>query len=278
VTLAGPSLIDGRYRLQGLLGEGGMARVYEAEDLLFRRPVAIKVVKGVCSELRAERLFREATAAARTNHPVVVTIFAYGTDLDLGADYLVMERLRGESLQARLKRMGRLPPDFTLRVGVELADALSAAHDAGVVHRDIKPSNVFLSQQGLHVDHVKLLDFGIAKHLDLHTITEPDQLLGTVPYMAPEQLKDPRHADERTDVYALGVTLYECLAGVHPFRSPTIEGAATLIRLGLRKPLAEQAQEAPPALVAIVEQCLRSDARERFASARAMCEALQQIG
>lgn len=254
-----------------------MAFVYDAEDLTLGRHVAIKLVRDVGGELGCERLFREAKAAARANHPSVITIHGYGTDLDEGIDYLVMERLSGEDLGQRIARQGPLPLDFVLRIGVEVADALAAVHAIGVVHRDLKPRNVFLAQRGLRGEEIKLLDFGIAKHLDLQSITAPDQLIGTLPYMAPEQLLDAGDVGPASDIYALGVTLFECLSGVLPFSG---EGPAELVSRvleGKARALAPLRPDAPDALIAAVMRCLADEPEARFASAREVCSALQTI-
>lgn len=254
-----------------------MAFVYDAEDLTLGRHVAIKLVRDVGSEIGSERLFREAKAAARANHPSVVTIHGYGTDFDEGIDYLVMERLQGEDLGRRIARQGPLPLDFVVRVGIEVADALAAVHAIGVVHRDLKPRNVFLAQRGLRGEELKVLDFGIAKHLDLQSITAPDQLIGTLPYMAPEQLLDAGDVGPATDVYALGVTLFECLSGVLPFSGA---GPAELVRrvlAGAAQALAPLRPDAPEALIAAVMRCLSHEPSARFASARDVCSTLQTL-
>jgi serine/threonine-protein kinase len=270
-------LLDGRYRLHRCLGAGGMAFVYDAEDLTLGRHVAIKLVRNLSCEIGGERLFREAKAAARANHPAIVTIYGYGTDSDEGIDYLVMERLQGEDLGARIARAGPLALAFLVRLGIELSDALSAVHGIGVVHRDLKPANVFLAQRGLRSDEVKVLDFGIAKHLDLQPITAPNQLIGTLPYMAPEQLLDAKHVGPASDIYALGVTMFECLSGVLPFSAA---GPAELVRrilAGEGRALAPLRPDAPRALLATVSRCLAPDPNARFASAREVCAALQAL-
>jgi serine/threonine-protein kinase len=271
------TLLDGRYLLHRCLGEGGMASIFDAEDLTLGRFVAVKLVRNLGSDLGGERLFREAKAAARTNHPSVVTIYGYGTDIDQGIDYLVMERLQGEDLRARIARSGALPVGFVVALAIDVADALAAVHTIGVIHRDLKPANVFLAQRGLRVDEVKVLDFGIAKHLDLQSITGPDQLIGTLPYMAPEQLIDAGRASPATDIYALGVTLFECLAGVLPFSGETPTELVTQIMAGRDPSLRARRPELPPQLVTCVETCLQPSPARRFASARELCSALQAL-
>ncbi len=271
------TLLDGRYRLGELLGSGGMSAVFEAEDTRLLRTVAIKVLLRSRSRVLAERLFREAQAAARADHPAVITVYGYGTDNDLELDYLVLERLRGEDLATRIRSRGTLGIEHVFRIGIEVADALAAIHDAGVVHRDLKPANIYLARRGRRVDEVRLLDFGTAKQLDLKTLTGPGQILGTLAYMPPEQLRDSKRVDARVDVYSLGVSLYECVSGRLPYSfQPTSELAAAII-LGVVEtlPLAELAPAAPPLLVDIIECCLQRQPEHRFASARAVQNALR---
>ncbi len=261
-------LLAGRYRLGQALGSGGMSVVYEAEDLRLSRRVAVKLLKaGGAEPALAERLFREAKAAARAEHPAVITVYGYGSDDETGLDYLVMERLEGESLAARIARDAPLDVAWVVRLGAELADALAHVHAAGVIHRDLKPANVFLARRGLRVDELKLLDFGIARQLDLHTLTAPGQVLGTLRYMAPEQLRDPKRIDARADLYALGVLLFECLCGRLP------DDVGTGAELG-RPELWTHARAVPPALQVIVSRCLALDPSDRFADGRHVCDLL----
>ncbi|HEX5658853.1 MAG TPA: serine/threonine-protein kinase [Polyangiales bacterium] len=273
------TLLDGRYRLGAALGSGGMSVVFEAEDLRLLRTVAIKVIRGTSSSTLVERLFREAKAAARADHPAVITVYGYGSDQTSGLDYLVLERLRGSDLATRILEAGPLPIELVVRVGIETADALAAVHDAGVVHRDLKPANIFLARRGKRIDEVKLLDFGTAKHIDMQTLTTPGQVLGTLAYMPPEQMRDSKHVDTRVDIYALGVTLYECLAGKLPFvRGSGAELAAAMI-LGVAEitPVRQLRGEVSHALAAIVERCMQRKPSDRFPSARALGSALTAL-
>jgi eukaryotic-like serine/threonine-protein kinase len=270
-------LLDGRYRVGAVIGRGGMSDVYDAQDLRLGRRVAIKIMRGGDADAAAERLFREARAAARAEHPAVVTVFGYGSDDSLGVDYLVMERLQGEDLATRIARVGRLPCPVVVELGVEVADALAHVHGAGVLHRDIKPANVFLASRGMRVDEVKLLDFGVAKHLDMHTLTAPGQVLGSLRYMAAEQFGDPKLVDGRCDVYALGVTLYESLCAASPYSDGAAMELAAEILNGQRTPLARRAPEVPGAMCAVVERCLMPRPADRFSSARALCNALIEV-
>jgi serine/threonine protein kinase len=199
-----------------LLASGGMGAVWAAHDLLLDRAVAVKVLGGALAGdgRAAERLRREARAAARLEHPGIARVLDLG-EHD-GRPYLVMELLEGESLAARIDRAGPMPPGEAARVVAAVADALEAAHQAGVVHRDVKPGNVFLANASLTATgEVKVLDFGIAAAAGDTAITTGD-LLGTAAYLAPERVLGHR-ATPAADIYALGVVLYELLAGHRPF-------------------------------------------------------------
>jgi len=200
-----PSLLKpghpiGVYRVESLLGSGGMAQVFRAVDTRLNRLVAIKV----CLEGFGERFDREARAIAALNHPNICTLF------DVGPDYLVMELVEGETLAARIRR-GPLPLDEVLRYGAQIADALAEAHNAGIVHRDLKPGNVMVTRHG-----VKVLDFGLAKVEGCGaTVTESFLMMGTPAYMAPERFAG-QTAGPQSDVFALGIVLYEMTAGQRP--------------------------------------------------------------
>ncbi|MEY4508267.1 MAG: hypothetical protein RLZZ450_389 [Pseudomonadota bacterium] len=276
------TLLDGRYKLGELLGAGGMSMVYEAEDHRLLRSVAIKVIRGRSSHELVERLFREAKAASRADHPAVITVYAYGSDATTGLDYLVLERLRGSDLAARIREQRRLPIDLVTRIGIEAADALSAVHAAGVVHRDLKPANIFLARRGMRVDEVKLLDFGTAKHFDLQTLTSPGQVLGTLAYMPPEQMKDSKHIDARVDIYSLGVSLYECLVGDLPFSFESGAQRAAQLLLGLVEcvPVQSARPDVPRGLAEVIDRAIARRPNDRFPTANAMRKALMasQLG
>ncbi len=267
-------LLDGRYRVGARIGSGGMSVVHQAEDLRLSRKIALKLIGGTSSDALVERLFREARAASRADHPAVVTVFAYGTDSATGVHYLAMERLEGEDLASRIARERPLPVEFVLRLGTEIADALAAVHATGVVHRDLKPSNVFLATRGMRVDDVKLLDFGIAKQLDLQTLTTPGQVIGTIAYMAPEQLLDAKKVDNRSDLYALGAVLFECLVGEPPFKGNSITEITTKILYDEPDRISAFRSDLPADAVAIIERCMSRRMRDRYATALQVQEAL----
>jgi serine/threonine protein kinase len=208
------------------MGTGGMGEVYRARDTKLNRDVALKVLPQDLADdpERRRRLLREARAVAALNHPNICVVHEVG-DAE-GRAYIAMELVEGKSLRARLTE-GPLPTEEVFRLGLQLADALAHAHDRGVVHRDLKSANVMVTPEG----RVKVLDFGLARHLsgeDLaevtthahESLTQPGSILGTLPYMAPEQLRGQR-ADTRSDVWALGVVLFEMATGARPFKGPT---------------------------------------------------------
>lgn len=258
-----------------------MGQVLGAEDLRLGRQVAIKVSRGGGDDefILGERLFREARAAARADHPAVVTAFGYGTDPDLAADYFVMERLYGETLGQRIARIGPLPIALTLRFSLDICEALIAVHDAGVIHRDLKPNNVFLASRGHRVDTIKLLDFGVAKQLNLQTLTSTGQVWGTPVYMAPEQLMDARRVDARCDLYSLGMLMFECVTGKPPMAAAnTLALAVAILDQDASVPDVRAARsDVPDALAEIIGQCVRKQREQRFRDARALYEALSAV-
>lgn len=269
-------ILDGRYRLDGVLGEGGMGRVYLAEDLRLGRKVAVKVLSGRHGQDPAlcERLFREAKAAARANHPAIITVFGYGTDAKTNVSYLVMERLEGQTVEERIEQSGPLSVADALKVGAQLADAIDAVHQVGVIHRDLKPSNVFLATRGMRVDDVKLLDFGVAKLVDMNTLTATGQIFGTLQYMAPEQLQDTKRVDELVDLYALGAVIYECLCGEPVFAHGNDAQVAAQVLFGTITPASQRRRDVPQALDALVMRCLARGKQDRPKSAREVRDAL----
>ncbi|HTE55161.1 MAG TPA: protein kinase [Kofleriaceae bacterium] len=215
-------VLDGRYRVEELIGEGGMGRVYLAEHVEIGRRVAIKILHPVYGRMPdlVERFRREARAASRIGHPHIVDVTDSGTTED-GSVYFVMEYLEGVELASVIDREGALDVARALRITTQICRALSAAHAVGIIHRDLKPENVFLTVREGSSDFVKVLDFGIAKSTEAEEargkrLTHPGMAMGTPEYMSPEQAAG-RPADERCDVYAVGAILYEMLTGVPPY-------------------------------------------------------------
>ena len=253
-------LLDERYELGPLLGQGGMARVYRAVDRQLRRQVAVKVLAPPFDRDRAfvERFRREARAAAGLGHPNIVAVFDTGSDD--GTHYIVTELVEGETLAERIRRDGPLQPAEAVAIGAEVARALAAAHERGVIHRDVKPGNVMLTPAGA----VKVLDFGIAHATGSDTLTGTGTVLGTTAYLSPEQVNGDR-VDPRSDVYAFGCVLYEMLTGQVPFRAHT--PVATMYRhVNEDPPPPSSIRPVPPALESIVLRCLEKDSGKRFAS------------
>jgi hypothetical protein len=263
----------GRYQILERVGRGGMGVLYRGIDPVLDREVAIKVMLVDFSEDTEQlrpRFYREAQAAARLQHSNIVTVFEFAEDNN--TPYIVMEFLRGEPLSNRMTSPIPLTLDDKLNVVAQLCGALHYAHEQGVVHRDIKPANIFILPDGT----VKLLDFGVAK-LTTSTLTRQGDVLGSASYMSPEQVGGSDSVDGRSDIFSVGVMLYELLAGRKPFQgdNPT----ATIMKI-LRDdppPLAEAAPGLPPQLVAAVTRMLAKEPASRFATAGELARELQRI-
>ncbi|HEV8599117.1 MAG TPA: protein kinase [Gemmatimonadales bacterium] len=273
--------LRGRYRIERLLGEGGMATVYLAQDERHDRRVAVKVLRPeLAATIGVERFNREIGIAARLNHPHILPLLDSGT-LDLGQGrpasvYYVMPFVEGESLRDRLLREGKLPVPVALRLAREIADALDHAHRHGVIHRDIKPENILLSEQ-----HAVVADFGIARALDqasAGSITHTGQAIGTPTYMSPEQVTGERVIDGRTDLYALGCTLFEMLSGQPPWSGGTM---SSLVARRLAEPPPRVRTLEPSVSPAVEKALLKALAREpeqRFNTPAEFAAALETTG
>src|SRR5215204_2723533 len=252
-----PVLAMGRYRLGARLGTGGFGTVYAARDERLSRPVAVKVIPA--GGAAPERAQREALAVARLDHDAIVALFDAGEED--GCRYLVSELVEGRTL-AQLEAAGELSDRDVLRIGLALADALDHAHKRGVIHRDVKPQNVIVPDAaGSRHGAAKLTDFGVAHLAGEEALTLTGDVVGTLAYMAPEQAAG-RAVDERADLYALALVLYEALAGANPVRggSPT----ATARRIGtVLPPLGRTRGDLPPELCAALDRAIlpRPDAR-----------------
>jgi serine/threonine protein kinase/tetratricopeptide (TPR) repeat protein len=268
------------YRVGKLIGAGGMGEVYEAEDLDLGRRVALKVLPAALSgdRERLARFTREARALAALNHPAIVTI--HSVDESEGEHFFTMELVEGPTLAAAIPPSG-MDKQRLLDVAIPLADALAAAHAKGVVHRDLKPGNVMLTADG----RVKVLDFGLATPLPRPgaesgavTIdkTQAGTVLGTLPYMAPEQLGGGA-ADARSDLFSLGVVLYEMASGRHPFAAPSAAAVAVAVLHDSPASLASVNPGVPPELDRLVARCLEKDPAQRPASASEVRAALEAV-
>ncbi len=269
-------VLAGRYRVQSLIGRGGMAEVYCALDERLARGVAVKVLRasyGRDTAFRA-RFEEEARAAAMVSHPNVVAIFDAGEDGD--AAFIVMELVNGETLAGRISR-GPLGKAAARRIAGEVLDALAAAHSRGVLHRDIKPANVILSPEGT----VKVADFGIAKAAhpspDGDEPTTMNVVLGTPSYLAPERAQG-RPATVRSDLWSVGVMLYESLTATKPFEGANPVAVARAAEEGRYRPVEDLRPDADPALVAVISRALRPDPADRFTSAAEMARVLRDPG
>jgi len=277
-------LLDGKYRIEKPLGEGGMGAVAKATHLLRRAPVALKFMSPAILALpgAVERFVNEGVAVSQIDSDHVVKIFDVGK-LPNGAPYLVMEFLEGCDLSQLLEREGRhveLPRaiHFTL----QMLRALQTAHAAGIVHRDMKPSNCFVTTKDGEIDFVKLVDFGISKvRLDdpeghAAQLTRTNSALGTPLYMSPEQARSPRDVDHRTDLYSVGAILYEMLAGRTPYAADSGEYTEILFKIFTTEPepLAALRPDLPEPLREAVHRALRRDPEARFGSAQEMAESL----
>jgi Serine/threonine protein kinase len=217
--------IDKKYLVQSMLGEGGMAVVFKAHHVKMERTVVLKVMQGwlLSNQKSIERFERESKVTAKLNHPNIVTVFDVGT-INGKAPYLVMEYIKGESLADKIHRQGALPLTTTANIVIQICRGLQEAHNLGIIHRDLKPDNVLLQDKSDRPDWVKIVDFGISHliHGSAKRLTKTGRMVGTPEYIAPEQLKD-KPMDIRTDLYALGIMIYEMLTGHVPFEGESAE-------------------------------------------------------
>jgi serine/threonine-protein kinase len=272
-------VIDGKYRILRLIGEGGMGSVYEGHHLRIERRVAIKVLHAsLASEEAASRFEREARAACRIGNDHILDVHDVG-QLPDGTRYMVSEYLDGQTLDDRIAEQGRLAAPVAVSILLQLLDGLAAAHRATVLHRDLKPSNVFLvrSKAG-QADFVKIIDFGVSKFQPLGggsmTMTATGAVLGTPFYMSPEQARGSRDIDARSDLYAAAVILYQMLTGRRPFEADSYN--QLLFRIVFETPpaLDRWVPEVDPALAALVSRGLAKDPAQRFQTAEDLAAAL----
>ena len=281
MTAAG-DILGGKYQLLRLLGEGGMGQVFEAVNQNTDRRVAIKTLHPEWTREPAvvQRFLREARAATKINHPNVVDVLDLDTDAATGAPYIVQEFLAGESLEGHLASRPdkRLPVADALRILVPVMEALVAAHKLGIVHRDLKPANLFLAIDRGPTPTPKVIDFGIAKLMetkaDAVRQTAAGTLVGTPSYMSPEQAAGAADIDARTDVWSLGVVLYELLSGELPYDAPNYNLLVAKIVYEVPVPLLQQAPSLPRDVAAVVDRALLKDRDARFPSMQAMLDAV----
>jgi eukaryotic-like serine/threonine-protein kinase len=272
------TLLAGKFRIQRLLGTGAMGAVYAVDHELTHHKRALKVLHPSLRNVPdlVRRFLNEASAAARTGNAHLVETFDAGT-LPTGEPYLVMELLVGEPLDSILKREGRLHFALATEIVAQAAEGIHAAHHAGIIHRDLKPENLFVTTRD-RAPFVKILDFGVSKFAavsaDPMGQTRAGMVYGSPAYMSPEQLAAAPDVDARTDVFALGVVLYQSLTGVLPFDGPTIDAISRRVLSGDPPPLQTLRQDLPPALVAVVYRALAPLREHRIPTASALAEAL----
>jgi serine/threonine protein kinase len=260
--------LSGRYRLDERIAGGGMGDVWRGTDEVLGRTVAVKILLPALLDEPgfAERFRGEARTMANINHPGVVDVYDYGTDD--GTAYLVMEHVEGDALATTLGRVGRLTPARTMALVAQAADALHAAHEKGIVHRDVKPGNLLVRPNGTLV----LTDFGIARSALVGQLTAAGSVLGTASYISPEQAAGGV-ATPASDVYALGVVAYQCLAGRRPFEGDT---PLEIAMKHVRDAPAPLPADTPPAVRAIVERAMAKDPPARWASAAQLAAVARQ--
>ena len=270
----------GHYRIIRLVGKGGMGEVYAAEDLTLGRTVALKVLPSGLDATpdEIERFAREAKSVAALNHRAIVTLHSF-EEVE-GKRLITMELVDGPPLSEKIPTKG-LPFDQVLKLGTEMADAMAAAHERGIVHRDLKPANVLLRSDG----QVKILDFGLAKlrqaesvaaELPTQALTGEGKIVGTVAYMSPEQAEG-RAVDHRTDIFSLGVILYELATGQRPFQGDTSLSVLSAVLKDQPKPVTEVNPAVPPAFTRVLKSCLQKDPERRYQSAKDLRNELQTL-
>jgi len=279
----------GRYRVVKILGSGGMGLVLQADDPALKRPVALKVMRAEIAAKadNRKRFLREAQAAAALEHDHIIPIYQVGEEG--GVPFIAMPLLKGEALDARLQRERKLPMGTVVRIAREVAEGLAAAHARGLIHRDIKPANIWLESRGQEsgsrspgtgsrsAERVKLLDFGLARSADDDShITQTGAILGTPAYMAPEQALG-KPVDARSDLFSLGVVLYQLLTGERPFRGSDTMAVLATVLTETPQPPQEVNPTVPAALSDLVLQLLAKEPEKRPASAQAVAKALEAL-
>jgi eukaryotic-like serine/threonine-protein kinase len=267
-----------RYRLEARIGKGGMNEVWLAWDGQLERQVALKILHGNSEDVVLSRFEREARATSQLSSPHTVRIFDFGASDD-GLYFIAMEYLRGMDLKQLVERHGPLEPARAVHFMLQACRSLAEAHECGIVHRDLKPANLFVARIDDDEDGLKVLDFGLARVRQPDagpTLSKPGRVVGTPAYMAPETL-DGSLADERSDIYSLGATLYHLLTGTPPFDAAHLH--AVFVAHLTESPLpiaARRGSSVAPALEQVVQRCLAKQPDERFASARELADALER--
>ena len=269
-------VLAGKYRVEQVLGQGGMGVVVAATHLELQQLVAMKflIPGGDATPKSRARLFQEARAAVRLRSQHVARVFDVGT-LENGAPYIVMEHLQGCDLSSLLERRGPLPFQEAVEYVLQACEAIGEAHQAGIIHRDLKPANLFLTTNVDGSPCVKVLDFGISKLMGSSlALTGPDTAIGSVLYMSPEQVSAQTDLDPRCDIWALGVVLYQLVSGQTPFESGSRHEVTAWVMWAEPKPLESLRSDLPAGLSAVILQCLQKDRERRWPNVAALAAAL----
>jgi eukaryotic-like serine/threonine-protein kinase len=272
-------LLGGQFRVEGTLGEGGMGVVLLATDVASGGKVALKLLTGPARAHETVRasLLTEATATSRLKGEHVARVSNIGA-LPCGRPFLVMEHLEGTDLGRLLEQRGRLSTGEAAAYVIQACEALSEAHDLGIVHRDLKPSNLFLTRSAGGAPTVKILDFGVARFDGSPAAAaNDDQMIGSLPYMAPEQLTSPDSVDGRADIWSLGVALFELIAGGLPFEGVTFEATCVKVMVAAPPSLQAACPSCPAGLEAVIARCLSKDRASRFSSVAELALALAPV-
>jgi len=270
-------LVDGKYRLLRVIGEGGWGVVFEGENARTLKRVAIKLLRArpdLTTDIRT-RFEREAQAAGRIGSEHIVEVFDLGTVAD-GSHYMVMELLSGQDLASRLRAQGALDATVAVKIVLQVLEGLAAAHEAGIMHRDLKPENLFLVPTRSGEDFVKILDFGISKFTapGMTSATMTGAVLGSPFYMAPEQARGLKNVDPRTDLYSVGTLLFECVTGRVPFEGDNFNDLMFKIALAPRPNPLELRPDLDPGIVPIIIKAIQADANDRYETAERFRDAL----
>lgn len=274
-------LLDGKYRVDRVIGVGGMGVVVAASHVQLQSQVAIKFLlpEVISNPQIVERFLREARAAVRIQSEHVARVSDVGT-LANGAPYMVMEYLEGQDLADALAKGGPMPVAQTVGYLLQACEAIAEAHALGIVHRDLKPANLFLASRARREPIVKVLDFGISKTVDAESLglTKTSAIMGSPYYMSPEQMKSARDADARSDIWALGIILYELLTGVPPFQGQTITEIVVSVTQGHVPKIRDLRPDVPVGIGEVIERCLKRDPQQRYADILQLARALVPFG
>ena len=276
------TIVGGKYTIRGVLGEGGMGTVFEAEHVTIGRIVAVKVLhpSHLRKQVSVQRFEQEARAAGQVSHPNICEVYDVGTLPD-GTPYIIMERLSGATLAERVSKEKGLPPEQVVDIVAQVLSGLIAAHAKGVIHRDIKPENIFLTARAGCGPVVKILDFGVSKMIGNPAaaldLTRTGMVMGTPYYMSPEQARGERDLDARVDVYATGVLTYEALTGRRPFIASNYNALLLQILSATPRPMRELRADLPAGFDTVVTKAMARSREVRYPSAEAFQRDLVQL-